>query len=136
MKDRKCGSCNLCCEVFKIEETGKAQGQKCKHLKAGCNGCTIYEKRPNQCRSFACLWLQGIGAASMRPDRSGVVLTTPGGMMVHGHASSFEKIKPAARRFLDSMTDRAVVVLVAGDRRELIGGPSRLINEIMGKAAS
>ncbi len=134
MTDRKCGSCNLCCDVFEIEEISKAQGQKCEHLKRGCGGCQIYERRPDQCRSFQCLWTQGIGPSRMRPDRSGVVLTSPGGSMIHGHAQSFEKVTPQARQFLDSITERAVVILVAGDRRKLLGGPAHLVTEIMKKA--
>tara|TARA_R100001086_G_scaffold222657_1_gene140227 strand:+ start:619 stop:792 length:174 start_codon:yes stop_codon:yes gene_type:complete len=54
--------------------------------------------------------------------------------MIHGHAQSFEKVTPQARQFLDSITERAVVILVAGDRRKLLGGPAHLVTEIMKKA--
>ncbi len=131
MKNRKCGSCNLCCELFEVEGLDKAAGQKCEYLKAGCRGCRIYESRPDQCRSFDCLWLQGVGPSAMRPDRSGVVMVTRGGSAVHGHVRGFDKVKPAARRFLDSITEKAVVVLVAGDRRKLLGGPNHLVKEIL-----
>lgn len=134
---RSCGSCNMCCEVFRIEDLDKAQGVRCEHLRTGCNGCTIYEQRPDQCRAFACLWVQGVGPASMRPDRSGVVLTSPVDSvpMVHAHASSFEKVQTKTRRVLDMFTERAVVILIAGDRRKLLGGPRHLVEQILSRVA-
>jgi uncharacterized protein len=55
---RECGSCSLCCKIFRIEEPGfkKPANKWCVHCPPG-NGCSIYADRPNVCRGFACDWL-------------------------------------------------------------------------------
>lgn len=39
-----------------IGELGKPENQWCSHFKQGA-GCTIYETRPTECRTFVCGWL-------------------------------------------------------------------------------
>lgn len=73
---RSCGECTECCRVLAIDELDsgfKKNGVWCPKRKRG-TGCTIYDSRPTGCRSFQCLWLQGIGKPGDRPDRSGIVL--------------------------------------------------------------
>lgn len=138
-KPRKCGSCNLCCQVFEIKPLAKPAGIRCQHLAKGCTNksCTIYEQRPEVCAGFKCLWLEGAGPASLRPDRSGVVLTLKaeekGGTVAvfHGTALNFKRVTEGARRYLDALTSRALVVLIAGDRRKLLGGPRQDVERIM-----
>lgn len=47
----------MCCKVYRIPAIGKAEGKWCGHCDIG-SGCRIYAERPEQCRSFECLWLQ------------------------------------------------------------------------------
>ncbi len=51
-------------------------GERCPNLSSGCTACGIYETRPQSCRQFECLWLQGFGSESERPDRSRVMIAT------------------------------------------------------------
>jgi hypothetical protein len=68
-KGRKCGECTFCCVALAIDEPlNKPGGTPCKHL---CGGCSIYRKRPPDCREFECLWLVGFGPEAHRPDRVG-----------------------------------------------------------------
>jgi Fe-S-cluster containining protein len=53
---RECGKCSMCCKVLRIDELQKPAGKWCDHCKVG-HGCTIYETRPDVCRTFACAWL-------------------------------------------------------------------------------
>ena len=53
---RACGECTLCCKVLAIAELGKPKDTWCTHCKIS-QGCTIYDKRPNPCRSFNCGYL-------------------------------------------------------------------------------
>jgi hypothetical protein len=53
---RSCGTCNLCCKVFSIQEINKPAGQWCNHCERG-RGCTIHAQRPRSCREFFCSWL-------------------------------------------------------------------------------
>jgi len=54
---RSCGTCSLCCKLLGILELEKPQGQWCPHCKPGKERCTIYETRPDTCRTFNCAWL-------------------------------------------------------------------------------
>ena len=54
---RQCDGCTMCCEGWlQAEAQGYAfyPGQPCHWV--GCNGCTIYEDRPEVCSSFQCAW--------------------------------------------------------------------------------
>jgi hypothetical protein len=53
---RECGDCTLCCKVMAIEQLAKPASSWCPHCKPG-HGCRIYPERPDECRSFNCLWL-------------------------------------------------------------------------------
>ena len=68
----KCGACTACCTVLGIAELKKPAHTACAHQ---CpKGCSIYEKRPTECRTYRCLWLQGTEPEGLRPDNLGVIL--------------------------------------------------------------
>src|SRR5262249_47734976 len=69
---RLCGSCTACCTWVGVVSLAKPAGCRCAHEGAGC--CTIYPDRPDECRAYRCLWLDGWGDDADRPDRSGVLL--------------------------------------------------------------
>ena len=48
---RQCGSCNACCDILEVAGVEKPVNQLCRHWQAG-TGCTIYDRRPQMCRSF------------------------------------------------------------------------------------
>jgi hypothetical protein len=52
---RECGTCTLCCKVYKIPEIGKEAGKWCKHCSPG-KGCAIHDNLPHQCAVFNCRW--------------------------------------------------------------------------------
>jgi len=52
----QCGDCTLCCKLLGVRELAKPPMQWCQHCSIGV-GCRIYERRPNECRNFDCLWL-------------------------------------------------------------------------------
>jgi hypothetical protein len=48
---------------------GKPPGKRCSHQ---CSeGCDIYPSRPDDCRAFECLWLQG--SIDWKPSDTGMV---------------------------------------------------------------
>ena len=53
---KECGDCSLCCKTFAIPELNKPKDTWCQHYLRG-TGCTIYDKRPQPCRTFSCHWL-------------------------------------------------------------------------------
>lgn len=75
---RQCGECSACCTWLGIEELRKWTGQACKHLdgRDPTKRCTIYSKRPKACVEYHCLWRAGWGPDELRPDKSGMILTS------------------------------------------------------------
>lgn len=59
--------------MLRVPELQKAAGTRCEHVCSG--GCGVYESRPNSCKRFECLWLQGELPDGARPDRLGVIFT-------------------------------------------------------------
>ena len=55
-KNRRCGTCTLCCKLLKIPETESDKGSWCQHCTTG-KGCGIYEERPQRCADFMCGYL-------------------------------------------------------------------------------
>ena len=73
MKERACGTCNACCMLPPIlEPLNKTAGVWCKHCDVGI-GCSIYKRRPKQCRDFLCQWILGEGEEEERPDKIGLM---------------------------------------------------------------
>jgi Fe-S-cluster containining protein len=70
---RQCGSCTSCCTLLEVTAVGKSASEWCKHCDAG-KGCTIYDHRPQMCRSFSCAWLQGHLGDEWFPETSGMVV--------------------------------------------------------------
>jgi hypothetical protein len=75
---RTCDGCTACCEGWL---SGSAHGKEfypgfpC-HF-ASCNGCTIYDDRPEHpCISYSCLWLRDTDVPEwLKPSESGVIIT-------------------------------------------------------------
>jgi len=116
---RTCGSCTACCHSLVIEELDKPAFTECAHAcgsscanAAGCDadaeaGCDIYEDRPDSCRGFRCLWLDGHLGEDDRPDRLGVIFTTAFGDDIDVHPLLVE-YKPgvASSKVIEDAVDR------------------------------
>lgn len=73
---RECGSCTACCKIPAIDvpELRKPAGIMCPN----CTGsaCSIYNSRPEPCRTFFCLWRRvATMPDQLRPDRIGVMFS-------------------------------------------------------------
>jgi hypothetical protein len=73
---RTCDGCTLCCKVMGIAALNKPRGVWCAHCKPS-SGCTIYDTRPGECRTFDCYWLHEpkLGP-EWKPSKSRLVITT------------------------------------------------------------
>ena len=76
---RRCDDCTACCFTHAVTAIQKPGSEWCPHCEIG-SGCRIYPERPEQCREFSCLWLQGWADDQDRPDRLKIVL---GGIAVN-----------------------------------------------------
>jgi hypothetical protein len=70
---RSCDECQACCTVVGVTELEKGTWTRCTHQ---CEqGCAVYERRPETCRGYSCLWQAGLleGDERRRPDKLGIV---------------------------------------------------------------
>lgn len=76
---RSCGTCSLCCKLLEIASIDKPAGKWCPDC-APPNGCSVYDRRPEECRGFSCGWLEipGLGEA-WKPQRCKIVLFSSDG---------------------------------------------------------
>jgi hypothetical protein len=69
---RKCGECRECCIAMDVKAMNSVAGKPCEKLCA--KGCSIYDSRPTECRTFTCAWLDGIIPLWMKPSKIHAVL--------------------------------------------------------------
>jgi hypothetical protein len=73
MFERPCGGCTVCCKVASVPEIGKPANAWCANCDKG-KGCRIYERRPQACRDFYCLWkVMPDFPEELRPDKCKVL---------------------------------------------------------------
>lgn len=72
---RTCGTCTACCKTHGIPELKKLPNVLCPEVNKVCHNCSIYDTRPQSCRDFECLWLQGVQwlTEEDKPEKSKVV---------------------------------------------------------------
>ena len=75
---RTCGDCTACCDGWlsgNVNGHDFYPGMPCHY--SGCNGCSIYEDRPESpCKTYSCEWLVNPEVPEwMKPSDSGVILT-------------------------------------------------------------
>ncbi len=73
---RACGACTACCvePAITVEGFEKLPGVACPHCTTGL-GCAIYDRRPQVCRTYHCLWRSlPYLADEWRPDLSGIMM--------------------------------------------------------------
>ena len=71
---RSCGTCDLCCTVWRVDALRKPGGVRCQAQRTDPPGCGVYETRPSICRRYQCLWLKGGLEEADRPDAMGAVV--------------------------------------------------------------
>lgn len=81
---RSCEGCTMCCKLLSVAELNKPAQQWCEHCEIS-SGCTIYEKRPDDCRTFYCGWLLDARIPdAWEPNRSRMVVKfEPKRIVVH-----------------------------------------------------
>jgi len=121
LPERSCGECSLCCKLLKIETFNKPAGIWCTHCAPGRVGCTIYEKRPMECRKFFCAWLTSPALGpDWRPNKCKMLVRHEGNLVaIHVDPSDpaawrrepyFQDIKTLATRAVDANQQVAVYI--------------------------
>lgn len=137
MLQYSCDGCTVCCEVMGVEELNKRKWEKCQHAGIGCH---IYETRPQSCREFQCMWLQGlVGDESTRPDKLGLMFRLDDDRFL-GRVIVCHEVYPGAlekeetARYLYEVAKIQMVILTTREREKRILGPLKELVEISTKA--
>jgi len=117
---RSCGPCQACCSVLGVPELGKLSGDPCPH--ACSKGCGTYQNRPESCRAYECLWLQGLFREEDRPDQIGLVVDTnkTGTMVVVREIHEGDFDKPEAQNFVRSIPKELTVYVMLKNGKRVI----------------
>jgi hypothetical protein len=122
-----CGACSLCCKLLDIAALAKPANLWCESCAPGL-GCKIYEKRPDACKSFSCVWLttrRQPGANplpdDLRPDRcKGLLMLKAGAeppMACHLDPANPDAWREGALgEFLRFMAQKTRIVVKSGRR--------------------
>ena len=77
VKDRNCDECMVCCNYLSINTSvlKKPADELCKNYVKN-HGCSIYDTRPNVCRTWHCLWRRTAALPDeLRPDKCNVLFS-------------------------------------------------------------
>lgn len=122
---RQCGECSLCCTVMAVDEIKKPENVKC-NLLTPMGKCSVHHTgKPASCAEYQCLWLAGAMPEELKPNRSRIVADTDNsGQIVVFHVHPRDRgawNKPAVRKWMDSISDRLMIVVVCGEERIAFG---------------
>lgn len=135
---RNCGDCQACCVALQVDSIEKGDWKRCEHQ--GPIGCRIYSHRPDDCAGYACLWLQGLGDRSWRPDRLGVVFSIVDSDQLGHHLMVHELREgaladPSVRRLTERLMQAYPAFAITRNRmRRLLGGPEEVVLQLMKNA--
>lgn len=156
MVSRECGACAACCYLPAVPELGKDVFQDCAHSRSkmaarplprvGPTGCEIYERRPQACRDYRCLWLDdALGTDDDRPDRLGLMFDLPDLVRDHPDYQGLQVIcarelhpdardTPRAADLLSRLARRMVVRLTDPRGKTRLFGPQSAIALLVQRA--
>ena len=135
MSQNHCGSCTLCCKVKSITELNKPMYTWCGHCEKG-KGCRIYgtPEKPPSCTEYNCLWYSTQAfedpnrrlPQEYRPDRTKVVVDTPGGLGYKAAVFWLDPSYPGAMQspenqwLVSALAQEYAVIEAVGRRRKLL----------------
>jgi hypothetical protein len=97
---RECNGCVVCCRELDVGAPIHCPAQvQCPNAVEG-QGCTIYADRPAVCRSFECLWKQGL--SETHPS----VVFEAKGETAKGRKLIYRAWKDGRREFVDRLTGK------------------------------
>jgi hypothetical protein len=123
-----CDGCTECCYYLGIAALGKPNCVTCKHVEERV-GCGIYEERPEDCRTFECMWLQTqtdrvrAWPKMMRPDKCGVMfVATTSDNTIAAHTREPDALEnPTIKKRMNQWLRNGLqVVQVNGQQRRLL----------------
>lgn len=140
--NRQCGSCSVCCVTLGVPEIEKKAACDCPHRKRGWKACSIYDTRPQSCRDFKCMWLEGYFGAKDKPDLVGCVFQGAyhpdiGPTLTVHESFPGAANNPRVQRIIDNLSRGMAVIIVPpdGTDRKVISKNPETVRRIRDKFA-
>lgn len=80
----RCGDCDMCCYIPRIQALNKKPDTLCDNYCPMKKHCKIYKDRPSECSEFDCMWLQSGAHEDLRPDKCGVMFEKISDDLIYG----------------------------------------------------
>jgi hypothetical protein len=132
---RSCNGCTACCVAMGVAELDKQPFSACRFAEDG-QGCGCYETRPESCRNYQCIWVQGALPDAFWPKLSGVVMDMgrprSGTFREDDLPLTLREVRDGAldaapmKAFIEKVKRKRVVILFTKDSRRLLGPPEKL----------
>ena len=114
---RECGECTLCCKLLETHDIPSKIGVYCQHCSQGCG---IYPDRPEECRTYQCLWsqMETVGD-ELRPDRCGIIFDRISDDVITARLEEGQKMNSLVVAQMGAFNREGFSVLVfrGGDRK-------------------
>lgn len=106
----ECGDCTLCCLLLPVPEIKKPANILCKY----CDGqCSIYDRRPEECKLFNCVYKQMDKAfINLRPDKCKVIFEKMTGNIIHGTLHPDYDIKDIVKKQINMFLEEGYSVII------------------------
>ena len=129
---RECGNCTLCCKVPRIQQLFKPPNQWCMFCDVG-EGCAIYDRRPEVCQKFECLWLSGGMDYAYRPDKVGFYVVMEG-EVAKVYVDGDRPLAAEGHKAVDDVREGAHVIVLVNNQITFLKGwnipaPGKLLLE-------
>lgn len=120
---RTCGSCVMCCHLPDIPELKKGHDTLCMFSDGKC--CLIYERRPDVCRAFNCMWLQDRLPDGCKPTEIGAVFGDIGEIVKVWVRPNQEWRTGVIRALIEQCLPHAHVSVIQEGKRHFIKSDNR-----------
>ena len=120
----ECGECTVCCTLSVVKELDKKGWETCKFCD---KGCSIYNKRPQECKDFECAYLQGGKDVELRPDKCGIMFFKNNDNIFTGVLVPGVEVTDKAKGQIRSFNDQgiSVVLFKKGEERPMVMTPRK-----------
>lgn len=123
---RSCGDCAMCCKLPEIAEMDKKAGDWCRMCSTR-QSCDDWDKRPQQCRSFFCHWMENPGLGEeWRPSKARfMIMGKDGGrtmlVVVDPDRPDAWKKQPYLNHFMQ-WSEKFKLVINVGEKQMILHG--------------
>jgi hypothetical protein len=107
-----CEECTLCCKLLEIQSTESPIETYCKYCEPYV-GCKIYEKKPEECSQYKCMWSQmEYAGIELRPDKCHVIFDRVGDDVISARIEKRHKLNGLVLGQLNAFNNDGFSVLL------------------------